>query len=108
MAVCAVTCTYKQYLYSYCKNALVTLALWFVGMQGNSLVKSGMLYDVINQSGGFYACPVKEKDRSRMNITLRVGGGDKALEEKFIGEASLRGMLSLKGHRYVYQHSNKL
>ena len=75
-------------------------------MQGNSLVKSGMLYDVIDQSGGFYFCPVKEKDRSRMNITLRVGGGDKALEEKFIEEASLRGMLSLKGHRCVYQHRN--
>lgn len=71
-------------------------------MQSNSIAKSGMLYDVIEQSGNFYACPVKEKDQSRMNITLRVGGGDKQLEEKFVEEASLRGMLSLKGHRCVY------
>ena len=70
-------------------------------MQGNGTIKSGMLYDVIDQSDDFYSCPVEEKHRSRMNITLRVGGpnGDKKLEEKFIEEASLRGMLSLKGHR---------
>ena len=69
-------------------------------MQSNGATKSGMLYDVIDQSD-FYSCPVEEKHRSRMNITFRVGGpnGDKKLEEKFIEEASLRGMLSLKGHR---------
>ena len=71
-------------------------------MQSNSATKSGMLYDMIDQSSNFYACPVKEKDRSRMNVTLRVGGGDKKLEDKFVEEASLRGMLSLKGHRCVY------
>lgn len=70
-------------------------------MQSNGAVKSGMLYDVIDQSDDFYFCPVEDKHRSRMNVTLRVGGpnGDKKLEEKFIEEASLRGMLSLKGHR---------
>ena len=70
-------------------------------MNKNSAAKSSMLYNVIDQSNGFYYCPVKDKFRSRMNVTFRVGGveGDKKLEEKFIEEASLRGMLSLKGHR---------
>ena len=67
------------------------------------MTKSSMLYGLIDQSDNFYVCPVEEKYRSRMNVTLRVGGpsGDKELEEKFVQEASLRGMLSLKGHRYV-------
>lgn len=72
-------------------------------MQSNSVTKSTMLYDMLNQSDNFYYCPVKEEHRSRMNVTLRVGGpnGDKQLEEKFVEEASLRGLLSLKGHRCV-------
>lgn len=75
-------------------------------MQSNSLTKSGMLYNLIDQSDDFYSCPVEEKHRSRMNVTLRVGGpnGDKKLEEKFVEEASLRGMLSLKGHRCVFNY----
>jgi len=71
-------------------------------MRDNSMTKSGMLYDTIDQSDSFYFCPVEEKYRSKVNVTLRVGGpnGDKKLEEKFVEEASLRGMLSLKGHRW--------
>jgi len=77
------------------------LAFLATAMDKNSEDKSSMIYDVIDQSNGFYSCPVQEKFRSRMNVTFRIGGaeGDKKLEEKFIEETSLRGMLSLKGHR---------
>lgn len=115
---CPVILDYKQIasldsIYNTpCTVAVYVLGLvldWIIAqggvkaMQSNSLTKSGMLYDVIDQSDDYYSCPVEEKYRSRMNVTLRVGGpnGDKSLEEKFVEEASLRGMLSLKGHRSV-------
>ncbi|KAG9337205.1 hypothetical protein JZ751_029685 [Albula glossodonta] len=52
-------------------------------MERLSKEKSGMIYDLINQSNGFY------KD------------GDEALEKKFLDGASKLGMISLKGHRSV-------
>ncbi|XP_073322829.1 phosphoserine aminotransferase [Pagrus major] len=65
--------------------------------------KSSMIYDIINASNGFYACPVDVACRSRMNVPFRVGkkDGDEALEKKFVEDASKRGMISLKGHRSV-------
>lgn len=38
-----------------------------------------------------------------MNVPFRIGGpdGDEALEKKFLEEASKRGMIQLKGHRWV-------
>ena len=36
-----------------------------------------------------------------MNVTWRIKGGDEELEKKFIEEAKLAGMTSLKGHRSV-------
>uniref|UniRef100_A0A667ZZ39 phosphoserine transaminase n=1 Tax=Myripristis murdjan TaxID=586833 RepID=A0A667ZZ39_9TELE len=65
--------------------------------------KSSMIYDIINVSNGFYACPVDVACRSRMNVPFRVGKkeGDEALEKKFLDGALKRGMISLKGHRSV-------
>merc|ERR1711924_381849 len=49
--------------------------------------KSGMLYDVIDGSDGFYGCPVDKSCRSRMNIPFVIKGGNEALEKKFLDEA---------------------
>ncbi len=56
------------------------------------------LYNAID-STGFYTSPIKEEDRSRMNVVFRIQDGDDTLEKKFIEEASAAGMSSLKGHR---------
>uniref|UniRef100_A0A8B9JU91 Phosphoserine aminotransferase n=1 Tax=Astyanax mexicanus TaxID=7994 RepID=A0A8B9JU91_ASTMX len=71
-------------------------------MEKLSKQKSSLIYDVINNSGGFYSCPVNEDCRSRMNIPFRIGRkeGDEALEKLFLDGASKLGMISLKGHRY--------
>ncbi len=61
--------------------------------------KSGMLYDAIEGSGGFYRCPVDAKNRSTMNVVFRLPSEE--LEKKFISEAEAAGMLGLKGHRSV-------
>ncbi|XP_071399370.1 phosphoserine aminotransferase isoform X1 [Centroberyx affinis] len=65
--------------------------------------KSSMIYDIVDGSNGFYACPVDMACRSRMNVPFRVGKkqGDEALEKEFLDGASKRGMISLKGHRSV-------
>uniref|UniRef100_A0A672UA80 Phosphoserine aminotransferase n=1 Tax=Strigops habroptila TaxID=2489341 RepID=A0A672UA80_STRHB len=68
-----------------------------------SLIKSQMIYDIIDKSNGFYVCPVEKKNRSRMNVPFRIGStkGDEALEKKFLEKAVELNMISLKGHRSV-------
>lgn len=61
--------------------------------------RSGILYDAIDHSGGYYRCPVPVAFRSDMNIVWRLPSEE--LEEKFLKEATAAGMLQLKGHRSV-------
>mmetsp|Transcript_23807 Transcript_23807/g.62307 ORF Transcript_23807/g.62307 Transcript_23807/m.62307 type:complete len:370 (-) Transcript_23807:114-1223(-) len=63
--------------------------------------KSGMVYDEIASSGGYYAVPVAETARSRMNAPFRIKGGDEGLEKAFVEQAAAKRMLQLKGHRTV-------
>lgn len=63
--------------------------------------KAKMLYDIVDNSNGFYSAPVAPSARSRMNVPLRVNGGDETLEKQFLEEALNRGMMELKGHRSV-------
>ena len=61
--------------------------------------KAKILYDVIDNSGGFYKGHVKPDSRSLMNITFNLPTPE--LEEKCIAEALSNGMVGLKGHRSV-------
>ncbi|CAI9534452.1 unnamed protein product [Staurois parvus] len=72
-------------------------------MEKLSILKSEMIYNVIDESNGFFVCPVEKKSRSRMNIPFRIGDikGDGKLEREFLDKAAALGMLSLKGHRSV-------
>ncbi|CAG9559651.1 unnamed protein product [Danaus chrysippus] len=65
--------------------------------------KSSLIYDVIENSNGFYNTSVAKKDRSRMNIPFRIGypNGDEALEEEFLKGAEALGLIQLKGHSLV-------
>ena len=63
--------------------------------------KAKLLYDAIDGSGGYYACPVEKESRSRMNVVFRVAGGDEAAEKKFAGEAGKAGLVGTAGHRSV-------
>lgn len=69
----------------------------------NSAKKSNMLYDLIDNSNGFYHCPIEKPYRSRMNVVFRVGNteGDEAVEKEFLKGAEQLKMLQLKGHRSV-------
>ncbi len=68
-------------------------------MEKRANARSGILYDAIDQSDGWYRCPVDKATRSRMNICFRLPTED--LEKKFIAEALAAEMSGLKGHRSV-------
>ncbi|XP_068092859.1 phosphoserine aminotransferase isoform X2 [Hyperolius riggenbachi] len=72
-------------------------------MEKLSIIKSDMIYNVIDESNGLFVCPVEKASRSRMNIPFRIGNikGDSKLEKEFLDGAAELGMLSLKGHRSV-------
>ena len=72
-------------------------------MEQLNAAKSKRIYDLIDQSDGFYHCPVVPQYRSRMNVVFRVGGpeGSAELEAAFVRQAEERGLIGLKGHRSV-------
>ncbi len=61
--------------------------------------KAAMLYETIDQCGGFYDGHAEPASRSLMNVTFRLPNAE--LEGKFLGEAKVRGLVELKGHRSV-------
>lgn len=81
----------------YCKWILARGGL--EGMDRLSREKSSLIYELVDNSGGFYSCPVEKKWRSRMNVVFLLG--DKSLESKFLDDAKAVGLNELKGHRSV-------
>jgi phosphoserine aminotransferase len=61
--------------------------------------KAQLLYDCIDQSGGFYKGHAEKDSRSLMNITFNLATEE--LEKKLIDEATKAGFNGLKGHRSV-------
>ena len=61
--------------------------------------KAKTLYDVIDQSGGYYKGHAQPEARSTMNVTFRLPSEE--LEKKFVAEAQKAGMVGLAGHRSV-------
>lgn len=61
--------------------------------------KAKLIYDVIDESNGFYKGHAEPNSRSLMNITFRVA--DEELEKQFLAEAKAAGFVGLNGHRSV-------
>lgn len=61
--------------------------------------KAKLIYDVIDNSNGFYTGHASKESRSLMNITFRVA--DEELEKQFLTEAKDAGFVGLNGHRSV-------
>ncbi len=68
-------------------------------MEAAAELRSGLIYQTIDESGSFYVGPVEPASRSNTNIVFRIA--DRALESHFVEEAAARGMSGLKGHRSV-------
>lgn len=61
--------------------------------------KAKYIYDVIDESNGFYKGHAEPNSRSLMNITFRLA--DEELEKQFLAEAKAAGFVGLNGHRSV-------
>jgi phosphoserine aminotransferase len=62
--------------------------------------KATLLYDAIDNSGGYYKGTVAEKSaRSHMNVTFTLPSEE--ITDKFVKEAAKNGMVALKGYRTV-------
>ncbi|MBW7454562.1 3-phosphoserine/phosphohydroxythreonine transaminase [Paenibacillus sepulcri] len=61
--------------------------------------KTKLIYDRIDQSGGFYRGFADPSSRSDMNITFRIHTEE--LEKRFVQESEHHGFVGLKGHRSV-------
>jgi phosphoserine aminotransferase len=62
--------------------------------------KAALVYDVIDNSGGFYTGTVADKAaRSHMNVTFVLPSEE--ITEKFVKDAAKNGMVALKGYRTV-------
>ena len=61
--------------------------------------KAGLVYNAIDNSGGFYRGHAVPAARSKMNIPFRLPSED--LEKQFVKESEAAGLIGLKGHRSV-------
>ncbi|XP_047320084.1 phosphoserine aminotransferase 2, chloroplastic-like [Impatiens glandulifera] len=68
-------------------------------VEKKNIKKAQLLYDAIDQSNGFYKCPVEKSVRSLMNVPFTLEKSE--LEGEFIKEAAAAKMVQLKGHRSV-------
>lgn len=85
---------------------MVNLVLRWIKAQGGvagvekiNRAKAALIYDTIDQSGGFYQGHADQDSRSLMNVTFRIANHD--LESIFVAEAKQAGLDGLKGHRSV-------
>jgi phosphoserine aminotransferase len=68
-------------------------------MEAAAQARSGLIYEAIDASDGYYRSPVDPAARSLMNVVFRLPDEDS--EARFVSEAKDRQLLSLKGHRSV-------
>ena len=69
------------------------------GIQKINEQKAKLIYDVIDESNGYYKAHPQKEFRSLMNIPFVMKSED--LEKKFTKESETQNMVGLKGHRSV-------
>ncbi len=69
------------------------------GIDAVNAEKARILYEAIDQSGGFYTNPVDPDCRSRMNVPFVLANPE--LDAAFLAESKAAGLASLKGHKSV-------
>lgn len=68
-------------------------------VEKKNMKKAEILYNAIDESNGFYRCPVEKSVRSLMNVPFTLEKSE--LEAEFVKEAAKEKMVQLKGHRSV-------
>ncbi len=68
-------------------------------IEARNIRKAAMIYDVIDESDGFYRGHAKKEYRSRMNVTFRLASAE--AEADFIARAKAEDLIGTGGHRLV-------
>lgn len=68
-------------------------------MAARNAAKAGLVYSVIDHSGGFFRGHAQPASRSPMNLTFRLPTED--LDKRFAQQAEAQGLSGLKGHRSI-------
>lgn len=68
-------------------------------MEALNRKKAAMIYDVIDQSQGFYRGHARKDSRSMMNVTFNLASPE--LEAAFVQAGAEQGLVGLKGHRSI-------
>jgi phosphoserine aminotransferase len=83
---------------------MLSLVMKWIKKQGGlaavydrNVEKAKYIYDMIDESEGFYQGHARAGDRSLMNITFNLR--TEALEQQFLEEAKKQGFIGLNGHR---------
>lgn len=64
-----------------------------------NIKKANLLYDIIDNSQGFYKGHAQTNHRSLMNVSFNIVNSK--LEQSFVDEAAKNNMIGLKGHRLL-------
>lgn len=65
----------------------------------NNAAKAQVIYDVIDNSNGFYKGHAEKEYRSKMNITFNLATS--AMEKDFVAQGKAAGFVGIGGHRLV-------
>ena len=68
-------------------------------MEKRANARSKILYDCIDNSDGFYRCPIHAAHRSQMNVIYRLPSPE--LEKTFLEQAAQHRLVHLRGHRII-------
>lgn len=68
-------------------------------MEQRSLWRSRLLYQAIEDSEGFYRCPIEPAHRSRVSVCFNLC--DESLTPRFLAAAAGEGLINLKGHSMI-------
>lgn len=66
-------------------------------LENRNIVKSKLIYDIIDNSTFYKGTVINKEDRSPMNVTFTLPNDE--LTTKFLEEAKSEGMINLKGHK---------
>jgi phosphoserine aminotransferase len=91
--------TFAIYVLMLVTKWLITDIGGLGNMEAQNRAKAKLLYDDVDQSGGFYTGHAQPVCRSMMNVSFRMPSEE--LTNQFVSEAEDRGMTDLKGHRSV-------
>ena len=91
--------TFGIYMVNLVTQWLLTEVGGLAAMEQRNRQKAQLLYDVIDESQGFYSGHARSDCRSMMNVTFRLPSDE--LQAAFLKEVERHELVSLKGHRSV-------